>query len=149
MVGGKNNVQDLLLSGESAWQTYPTIGDSILRCVLWTFKQQLTLNIFVLRLSGYVYSMWIDKIWFKFRKMKYLPFLTIDFKICLYILDVLINHMKYFDYTLPLLQNFTKTICVKNFDWNSFKFSALKWLLLKDLENWQSVVKYFTWCIKI
>ena len=46
-----------------------------------------------------------------------------------YMLDVLIYHnvhLTYFDYTLPILQNFEKTICVKKFDWTSFKFSALK-----------------------
>ena len=53
---------------------------------------------------------------------------TIDFKIC-YTLDILIHyivHLIYFDYTLPILQNFEITICVKKLDWTSFKSSALK-----------------------
>ena len=43
-------------------------------------------------------------------------------------LDVLIHHtvyMKYFDYTLPILQNFEKKNCVKKLDLTSFKFSKL------------------------
>ena len=52
-------------------------------------------------------------------------------------LDILIHHivhMAYFDYTLPILQNFEKTICDKKLDWTSFKISALKLFLELEYE---------------
>ena len=57
-----------------------------------------------------------------------------------YMLDVFVPHivhMTYFDYTLPILQNFEKTKCANELH-SSFLRSDC---FLKVLENWQGVVK--------